>query len=235
MNNTFREQTTELQTIFPFKGKGVVNDRLRFDVSGLTANTEYLLSYDTTTGTFAWPTPEDVTGIDTLYTADGTLEAITRTITLVDASSIDIEGAYNEGNSFSFNLENEAVTHRISFICDDGGVYIDTKHINGDEDITSERSISFEASGSSDAFSITDDYNDVTNDIAKSINFIIGHDASGIDYEYVLSGGGAASEAASTYLSLANEENSDYATLDLSLSGTDGASFEVDLSNNSGE
>lgn len=235
MNNTFREQTTELQTIFPFKGKGVVNDRLRFDVSGLTANTEYLLSYDTTTGTFAWSTPEDVIGIDTLYTADGTLEAITRTITLVDASSIDIEGAYNEGNSFSFNLENEAVTHRISFICDDGGVYIDTKHINGDEDRTSERSISFEASGSSDAFSITDDYNDVTDDVAKSISFIVGHDLPGIQYEYTLSGTGAADESVITQLSLINEENNDYATLNLALIGTDGANFEIDLSNNSGE
>jgi len=53
MNNDFKSQTTALQSIFPFKGKGVLNDRLRFDVSGLAANTEYVLSYDTTTHTFA--------------------------------------------------------------------------------------------------------------------------------------------------------------------------------------
>jgi len=83
MNNDFRSQTTTLQTTFPFKGKGLVNDRLRLDVSGLAANTEYLLSYDTTTGTFAWSTPDDVTGIDTLYNADVTITG-NRIVTFAD-------------------------------------------------------------------------------------------------------------------------------------------------------
>lgn len=88
MNNDFRSQTTTLQTNFPLKGKGLINDRLRLDVSGLAADTEYVLSYDTTTGTFSWSTPDEVSGIDTLYTSNGSIPAATdRQVTLgADAS-----------------------------------------------------------------------------------------------------------------------------------------------------
>lgn len=50
MNRNFREQTTELVVAPPFKGKGLVNDRLRFDVAGLAANTDYVLNFNKDTG-----------------------------------------------------------------------------------------------------------------------------------------------------------------------------------------
>lgn len=46
MNKTFKEQTTELVVAPPFKGKGLVNDRLRFDVSGLAPETNYTLTFN---------------------------------------------------------------------------------------------------------------------------------------------------------------------------------------------
>lgn len=92
MEQTFRNQTTKLVTAFPFKGSGLVNDRLRLDTSGLAANTEYVLSYDTTTGTFAWSTPADVSGLDTLYSANGTIDE-QRVVTIESPNSLQFGNA----------------------------------------------------------------------------------------------------------------------------------------------
>lgn len=91
MNTSFRSQTTELVTLHPLKGTGKINDRLRFDVTGLVAPNTYLLTYDPATSAFSWQNV-DSAGVDTLYSADGTI-SVNRTITLDSSADLDIVGS----------------------------------------------------------------------------------------------------------------------------------------------
>lgn len=91
MNKDFKSQTTGLVTLFPFRGEGKVNDRLRLDTRGLANNISYTLVYDGSTGLTTWKNV-DPTGVDTLYSADGTISE-NRTVTLDTSVGLDIVGS----------------------------------------------------------------------------------------------------------------------------------------------
>lgn len=213
MNNDFRSQTTTLQTAFPFKGKGVINDRLRLDVSGLAANTEYVLSYDTTTHTFAWSTPAEVTGIDTLYSADGEI-AEARTVTL-DAIDLNFEGVDSE---FNIYLEDTGViTCENSFTVDGfNTTIVDTST----EDVT----ISNVIGRTADEYSVTLTHENVDADINRAENFLVSPGTLG--YTSTLSGAGITTEGSLFQVNFTNVASSDNASL-LLRNDADGGALEI--------
>ena len=130
MNDTFRSQTTELVVAPPFKGKGLVNDRLRFDVSGLNPSITYLLSYNPSTSTFSW-SDVDSAGIDTLYSADGTI-AEART---VETGENNLTFTTTEGNITLESLVTDTYHNYVAVYAD--GLELTADATSGATEITS--------------------------------------------------------------------------------------------------
>jgi len=103
---SFKYKTTELSLESPFKGKGILNDRLRFDTSGISTSNPQLLVYNPTTKAFTW-NDIDSAGVDTLYSSNGTIST-DRVVSLDYATgSLQFSDDVDEANYFYFQPNNE--------------------------------------------------------------------------------------------------------------------------------